>query len=94
MVKNKSNQTCRLISAKTLAKMLGLSTRQIFRLNISDKLPAPLRIGGSLRWDLEEDIRPWLAAGAPDRWDWEEMKEAGRLRAAVKGIEQNENHIQ
>jgi len=71
--KNK-NQTCQLISCKELAKMLSLSKRQVHRLNGCYRLPAPIRIGGSIRWDLEQDIKPWLAAGAPDRKAWEAMK--------------------
>jgi len=73
----KTNQTCQLLSAKTLGRMLSLSKRQIFRLNSCGKIPAPIRIGGSVRWDLEGEIRPWLAAGAPDRRTWEAMKQAG-----------------
>jgi predicted DNA-binding transcriptional regulator AlpA len=55
-----------LISAKQLAEKLCLSKRQIFRLNSLGKLPAPIRIGGSVRWK-ESEIAAWLAAGAPDR---------------------------
>ena len=75
-MKTQTNQTCQLLSAKALGQMLSLSKRQIFRLNSSGKLTAPLRIGGSVRWDLEEDIKPWLAAGAPDRKTFEAMQEA------------------
>ena len=71
-----TNQSCQLISAKELAKMLSLSKRQIHRLNSCHKLPAPIRIGGSIRFDLEGDIKPWLAAGAPDRKTWEALKQA------------------
>ena len=63
-----------LLSAKELSEMLSVSKRQIFRLNSCGKIPKPLRIGGSIRWDLENDIKPWLAAGAPDRATWEAMK--------------------
>ena len=76
MVTNtQTNQACQLLSAKELAKMLSLSKRQIHRLNSCHRLPAPIRIGGSIRWDLERDIKPWLAAGAPVRKSWEVMKE-------------------
>jgi len=71
-----ANQTCQLVSAKELAKQLSLSKRQIFRLNSCGKMPAPIRIGGSVRWDLERDIKPWLAAGAPDRKTFEAMRGA------------------
>ncbi len=76
MTTEKENKSCQLLSAKELAKMLSLSKRQIHRLNSCHKLPAPIRIGGSIRWDLERDIKPWLAAGAPDRKSWEAMKQA------------------
>ena len=71
-----TNQTCQLISAKELARILSFSKRQIHRLNLCHKLPSPIKIGGSLRFDLENDIKPWLAAGAPDRKTWEEIKQA------------------
>ncbi len=66
-----------LISAKDFGQLISLSKRQIFRLNSCGKIPAPIKIGGSLRFDLENDIKPWLAAGAPDRKTWEEMKQQG-----------------
>lgn len=48
-----TNPSCQLLSAKELAKMLSLSKRQIHRLNSCHRLPAPIRIGGSIRWDLD-----------------------------------------
>jgi len=76
MTTERENKSCQLLSAKELAKMLSLSKRQIHRLNSCHRLPAPIRIGGSIRWDLERDIKPWLAAGAPDRKAWVAMKQA------------------
>lgn len=67
------NEDVQLLSANELAPMLVLSRRQIFRLNASGKLPASLKIGGSVRW-LASEIKVWLAAGAPDRKTWEAMK--------------------
>jgi predicted DNA-binding transcriptional regulator AlpA len=64
----------RLLSATMLGEMLSLSKRQVFRLNSCGKIPAPLRIGGAVRWSAEE-ISAWLAASAPDRRIWEAMKE-------------------
>lgn len=66
----------KLLSAEEVGKMLSLSHRQIFRLNSSGKIPAPIRIGGAVRWSAEV-ISAWLAAGAPDRRTWEAMKNAG-----------------
>ncbi|MFC1739710.1 helix-turn-helix transcriptional regulator [Planctomycetota bacterium] len=67
-------QTCQLLSAKQLAKMLSLSPRTVWRLLSAGKLPKPIQIGGSVRWELEREIKPWLQAGAPDRKTWEQMK--------------------
>lgn len=64
----------RLLSAEAVGKMLSLSRRQIFRLNSSGKIPAPIRIGGAVRW-AESTIAEWLAASAPDRRTWEALKQ-------------------
>ncbi|MBL7143305.1 MAG: AlpA family phage regulatory protein [Phycisphaerae bacterium] len=66
--------TERLLSAKVLGQMLSLSKRQVFRLNSCGKLPAPIRIGGSVRW-AESTIAQWLRAGAPDRKSFEAMQQ-------------------
>jgi len=70
------NQDCQLWDAKTFGQRLSLSKRQIFRLNSCGKIPAPIRIGGAVRWHSQECI-DWLAAGAPDRKAWEAMKQSG-----------------
>lgn len=72
-----SEVTEKLLTAKAVGEMLSLSKRQIFRLNSSGKIPAPIRIGGAVRWSAEE-ISAWLAASAPDRRTWEEMRSIGR----------------
>jgi predicted DNA-binding transcriptional regulator AlpA len=76
----KATEQCsdRLIAAKALGQMLSLSKRQVYRLNSCGKIPAPIRIGGAVRWSNQE-IADWLAAGAPDRKTWE-------ARKAVKGV--------
>ena len=63
----------RAIDAKQLAEVLGLSVRTVRRLDSSGKLPRPLRIGGAVRWSLEE-IAAWMAAGCPDRQKWENLR--------------------
>lgn len=74
-----TKHTGTLLTAKTLGQMLSLSKRQIFRLNSCGKIPAPLRIGGAVRWSAAE-VSDWLAAGAPDRKTWQGRKEAGHGR--------------
>jgi predicted DNA-binding transcriptional regulator AlpA len=61
--------------AKRLATLLAVSLRSVRSMNASGKLPRPVRIGGRVVWRMEE-IRDWLAAGAPDRAAWERMQEA------------------
>jgi predicted DNA-binding transcriptional regulator AlpA len=67
------NQTPQLLSAKALGQRLSLSRRQVFQLNSRGKIPAPVRIGGAVRWRADE-CAAWVAAGAPDRRRWEQMK--------------------
>jgi excisionase family DNA binding protein len=63
-----------LISAKELAKLLNVSTRQIWRMRSSGKLPKPLILGcHSIRWRTSE-IENWLEADAPDMKTWEVIK--------------------
>jgi prophage regulatory protein len=62
-----------LLSAKDMGSKLTLSKRQIFRLNSSGKIPAPVRIGGSIRWNGEE-ISEWINCGCPERHIWESAK--------------------
>ena len=61
------------ISAKVLAQLLGVSLRQVWRLNATAKLPKPIRLGGSVRW-LKREIEEFVEAGCPDRQSWEAMK--------------------
>lgn len=62
-----------LLKAKEVGQMLGLSKRQIFRHRDSGKIPAPVQVGGSIRW-IESELNRWVLAGAPGRAKWEEMK--------------------
>ena len=63
-----------LLTAEAVGELMSLSKRQIFRLNSCGKIPAPIRIGGSVRW-VKSTISAWLAAGAPDRQTFEAMQE-------------------
>jgi len=75
MSRHPNESTKTLVSADTLGTMLSLSKRTIHRLNSSGKIPAPIRIGGSVRWS-ESTIAAWLQAGAPDRKTFEAMQES------------------
>jgi predicted DNA-binding transcriptional regulator AlpA len=64
------------VSARELAEMLDVSLRQIWRLNSAGKLPKPIRLGGSVRWNRVE-VQHWFEAGCPDRKTWDATKEVG-----------------
>lgn len=50
-----------LLTIRDLARVLKLSPRSIWRLVRNQSLPAPIRIGGSVRW-RQTDITNWIAA--------------------------------
>ncbi len=60
------------VDAKRLAELLAVSLRTVRRLDSAGKLPRPVRIGGAVRWRLDE-IAAWLASDCPDRNRWEAM---------------------
>jgi prophage regulatory protein len=64
-----------VVGAKELATLLRIGLRTVRTMDAAGKLPKPVRIGGSVRWSLEE-IKSWLAAGAPDRDEWEARRAA------------------
>jgi predicted DNA-binding transcriptional regulator AlpA len=66
-----------VVDATRLARLLCASVRSVRAWDSAGKLPAPIRIGGRVVWRLNE-IRAWLAAGAPDRDSWAAMRDAGR----------------
>ncbi len=62
----------KLLTAAAVGEVLSVSKRQIFRLNSCGKLPAPIRIGGSVRWRLSE-IENFISMGCPDRKTFESL---------------------
>lgn len=69
----KTNQNCQLLSAKMLAKMLALSPRTIWRLRSAGKLPEPVKVGGSIRFE-QGIIEKWVKMGCPDRKEFEQFE--------------------
>lgn len=59
--------------ARTLSTLGFGSIRHIRRLDSSGRLPKPLKLGKKTVWALDE-LRNWLAAGAPRREIWERQK--------------------
>lgn len=56
-----------LLSAEKVAELLNISIRTLWRLRAAGKLPAPVRLGGSVRWRPEE-IAAWVNNGCPENW--------------------------
>lgn len=54
-----------LATASQVAKLLQISTRTLWRLLSGGKVPEPLRIGGAVRWRLDE-MKHWIAVGCPE----------------------------
>jgi len=49
---------------KVVAEKLTCSQRHIYRLADAGRMPAPLRLGSLVRWDLDA-IDRWIAEGCP-----------------------------
>jgi excisionase family DNA binding protein len=54
----------RLGDVKAVAEKLDCSQRHVYRMADAGKMPAPLRLGSLVRWDLDR-IDAWIAAGCP-----------------------------
>jgi len=59
-----------LIDVQTLAQLLGRSPQSICRDDHRGRLPKPIRLGSSKRWDLAE-IEEWVRCKCPSRESWE-----------------------
>lgn len=64
-----------VVDARRLARLLCCGIRTVRTWDAAGRLPAPLRIGGRVVWRTDE-IRVWLAAGAPDRETWAAIRAA------------------
>ena len=53
-----------LVNASDVAHLLKISTRTLWRMRSTGQLPLPVRLGGAVRWRLDE-IQNWIAAGCP-----------------------------
>jgi excisionase family DNA binding protein len=53
-----------LITARQLADKLQISTRTLWRMLSAKRLPAPIRLGGIVRWRSDE-IEEWISSGCP-----------------------------
>lgn len=61
-------------NAGQVAKMLGVSVRQVWRLHTTGRLPKPVRLGNCVRWRRAE-VEAFVAAGCPTREKWEQLQQ-------------------
>lgn len=54
-----------LLTVQDIAAMLNCSTRHIYRLVDSRRIPQPVKLGALLRW-VKADIDGWIANGCPN----------------------------
>ncbi len=64
----------RLGDVGSVAGKLSCSVRHVYRMADAGKMPAPLRLGSLVRWDLDA-IDAWIADGCPSCRD---ARRAGR----------------
>jgi excisionase family DNA binding protein len=55
-----------LVTAGHVARMLRVSKRTVWRMLSAGRLPVPIRVGGIVRWRIDE-IKKWIYAGCPER---------------------------
>lgn len=72
-----SEESAMLVSAEKLAELLDISIRTLWRLRAAGKLPAPVRLGGSVRWRAQE-VRAWIERGCPDQPHVKSIRRSGR----------------
>lgn len=68
------NITPLAIDGDDLAPTLGISPRHVETLHASGRLPRPVWLGKRRLWVVDE-IRSWLAAGAPPREQWDAIRD-------------------
>ncbi len=66
-------EPARMLDVETVATMLGVSGRHVYRLADGGQMPRPVKLGGAVRWDRCA-IEQWIDAGCPA----ENMRRADR----------------
>lgn len=62
-----------LLDLEEVASRLGISRAHAARLNASGRLPRPIHLGRSVRWNAQE-LERWTLAGCPARVRWEVIR--------------------
>ena len=56
-----------------VAELLNVSTRHVWAMAATGRMPAPKRLGRAARWDRAE-IEAWFAANCPSAEQWAAIK--------------------
>ncbi len=65
-----------LLTVKDVAALLRISTRQVWKLLASGRIPSPVRLSRSVRFRAT-DIERWIRLGCPNRERFESECAAG-----------------
>lgn len=64
-----------LIDMATLAKLIAIGERTVWRMLSMGAIPAPVRLGHKIvRWRADE-IREWIETGCPQQETWEKIRD-------------------
>jgi excisionase family DNA binding protein len=64
MNQTQAKSPSRLLSVESVAELLDVSKRHVYRLSDAGRMPRPIKLGGAVRWDAAA-IADWIAAGCP-----------------------------
>ncbi|QDU34898.1 Prophage CP4-57 regulatory protein (AlpA) [Poriferisphaera corsica] len=70
---NTSKSLALLLRAEQVAEFLNISVAHVYRMRNAGKLPKPVKLGGVVRWRLDE-LKQWVAAGMPNMLRWNQMR--------------------
>ncbi len=63
-----------LVPAEQAGRLCGRSKASWWRDHAAGRVPAPVKLGNSTLWRVDE-LRAWVAAGCPDRRTWDVRKQ-------------------
>lgn len=63
-VLSSADTSAKLLDVQAVADMLGCSTRHVYRLSDSNRMPGPVKLGSLVRWSATA-IREWINQGCP-----------------------------
>jgi excisionase family DNA binding protein len=56
--------TAQLLDVRAVARLLGCSSRHVYRLSDGGRMPKPVKLGALVRW-RRQALEDWIAAGCP-----------------------------